>query len=113
MLFTSKTSIYINKGLNSVANNVNKGINNFTNNLNNSNNNNSKTMNNNITSLLPFKSNNTNVKNVTSNNNVTNVKKNEWVLPLLVFIIVATVFIVIFVRFQDKISAGINNIIQN
>ena len=97
----------INKGLNSVANNVNKGLNNFTNS-----NNNSKTMNNNITSLLPFKSNNTNIKNNTNTNNITNIKKNEWVLPLLVFIVVATVFIVIFVKFQDKISAGINNIIQ-
>ena len=97
----------INKGLNSVTNNINKGFNNLTN----SNSNNSKPANN-ISSLLPFKSNNANTKNITTTNNVTNVKKNEWVMPLLVFIIVATVFIVIFVKFQDKISAGINNIIQ-
>uniref|UniRef100_A0A6C0IER8 Link domain-containing protein n=1 Tax=viral metagenome TaxID=1070528 RepID=A0A6C0IER8_9ZZZZ len=102
----------INKGLNSIGNNVNKGLNSVNKGLN-SIGNNSKATNENISSLLPFKTNTANnVKNVSNNGNVTNITTNEWIAPLLIFIVVATVFIVIFVKFQDKISAGINNIIQ-
>lgn len=106
----------VNKGLNSIGNNVNKSLNTFGNNFNKGLNNfvnNSKATNENISSLLPFKTNTVNnVNNVKNASNVTNVTNNQWVLPLLVFIVVATVFIVIFVKFQDKINAGINNIIQ-
>jgi hypothetical protein len=112
----------VNKGLNSIGNNVNKGLNSIGNNVTNVVNNMNKGLNNfandnskneNISSLLPFKTNTANNgKNVTNSTKATNVTKNQWVMPFLVFIVVATVFIVIFVRFQDKINAGINNIIQ-
>ena len=87
----------INKGLNSIGNNVNKGLNSVNKGLN-SIGNNSKATNENISSLLPFKTNTANnVKNVSNNGNVTNITTNEWIAPLLIFIVVATVFIVIFV----------------
>lgn len=99
----------VNKGLNTIGTNVNKGLNSVGNTINKGLNN-SKASNNNFSSLLPFKTNT--VNNVKNTSNVTNIANNEWVAPLLVFIAVATVFIVIFVKFQDKINAGINNIIQ-
>ena len=106
-------------GINSVTNSVNKGLNNMNKGLNSLATNtaknianNSKTVNNSITSLLPFRSNSANVKNVANSANATNVSSNGWVTPFLVFIIVATLFIVIFVKFQDRINTGINNIIQ-
>jgi len=99
----------VNKGLNSIGNNVNKGLNSIGNNVNKGLNN----TNENFSSLLPFKTNTVNnVKNVKNTSNVMNIANNEWVSPLLVFIVIATVFIVIFVKFHDKINAGINNIIQ-
>jgi hypothetical protein len=35
-----------------------------------------------------------------------------WIIPVLIFIVIAVVFIIVFVKFEDKINAGINNIIQ-
>lgn len=106
----------VNKGIDAVNKgfeNMNKGLNNITNVVANT----PKTITENISSLLPFKA-NTNTANVKAvNNAVNNVVKNTgssnmWIAPVLVFIVIAIIFIVVFVKFQDKINAGINNIIQ-
>ena len=110
----------VNEGINEVINNASDAITNIKNTVVNT----PKNISENLTSLLPFK---TNVKaNVNANNTVKNVLENVmnsknanavaanygWVLPVFVFIAIAIVFIVIFVKFEDRINAGINNIIQ-
>ena len=102
----------VNEGINSVINNVAKTP---------------KNISDNFSSLLPFKTNvkanvNSNVnsnsaKNIiesVSNTNSTNTNgaTTGWLIPVLIFIIVAAIFIAIFINFEDKITAGINNIIQ-
>ena len=114
----------MNKGLNM----VNEGINDVINNVANT----PKNISDNLSSLLPFKTNikanvNTNAANSGNSGNSGNSPKNNlgnasntstntngygFVFPVLLFIIVAAIFIAIFINFEDKITAGINNIIQ-
>lgn len=111
----------INKGLNQASETITNVTNNISNAVNNVVTNTPKVLNETITSLLPFESNvkanvktpNVNIKtpNVSSTSSNTGTSY-TWALPILVFIVVAVIFIVIFVKFQDKINAGINNIIQ-
>jgi hypothetical protein len=63
----------------------------------------------NLNSLLPL-GNNTKTPNVKIN---TNGKPfNEWFYPLIIFIVVTLITVAIIIKFQDKISAGFNNIGQ-
>jgi len=118
-IFYTNIGKNVNRGLNM----VNEGINNVINNVAE----NAKNVPDNISSLLPFKTNvkanvNTNAANASNtpkNNsgNASNTSTNTnnsygFIFPVLVFIIVAGIFIAIFINFEDKITAGINNIIQ-
>jgi len=109
----------MNKGLNMVNEGINSVINNVSGN--------SKNVPDNLSSLLPFKTNikanvNGNANSNSGKNILENVSNGQntntsgaisgWILPVIIFIVVAVIFILIFINFEDKISAGINNIIQ-
>jgi len=106
----------LNKGLNEVAEKTSEVITNAANSLKNT----PKNISENLSSLLPFKTDvtvNSNVGKAPNISTTPNVAKDaegayNWVVPLLVFIVIAVIFIVIFVKYQDKINAGIHNIIQ-
>jgi hypothetical protein len=117
----------VNKGLNMVNEGISDVINNASETITNIKNTVVNTPKN-ISSLLPFKTNiksnvntpvngNNSIKNVLQN--ITNTKNANtgavsygWLMPVILFIAIAAICIVIFVKFEDKINAGINNIIQ-
>jgi len=101
------------KALNTMGNSASKALNTMGNSA-------SKTLN----SLVPLTTNKRNnslfglfenqTKNTTTPNliNTTPKSANEWAWPLVLFLIIASLTIVILVKFKDQISAGIHNIGQ-
>lgn len=77
-----------------------------------------------MNSLIPFNNSNTKSSNSgffsglslppasVSSNAATNTGKYKFAWPLIIFILISILFIVIFLKFKDQITAGINNLGQ-